>query len=173
MQALAQEGRAPGAIVLENVCGALSSYGGLDFKALVDALAAARYRYGALVIDAVHFVPQSRPRLHLDVAGYSESLRHARRRTAPALEVVAPPQPGTADTAILRAHRRRVHGLPLAHQGPDQRLVDMMGSLNRRKLIAANRSGRRVVGAIYKEPNLGQEQSQQEYAFSLHRSFCL
>ncbi|MCF8469114.1 MAG: DNA (cytosine-5-)-methyltransferase, partial [Sneathiella sp.] len=65
MSALADEDRAPPMIVLENVCGALTSHGGQDFIAISEAIAKAGYRFGALVIDAVNFVPQSRPRLFI------------------------------------------------------------------------------------------------------------
>ena len=54
---------APKIIVLENVTGTLSSHGGKDFNAICEALRKEGYSYGALVIDAVQFVPQSRPRL--------------------------------------------------------------------------------------------------------------
>ncbi len=63
MKALRAEGRAPSMIVLENVCGAITSHGGKDFAAICAALAEEGYRFGALVIDAALFVPQSRPRL--------------------------------------------------------------------------------------------------------------
>lgn len=56
-------GRAPSVIVLENVCGALTSHGGRDFEAIVQAFADIKYDVGAVVIDAELFVPQSRPRL--------------------------------------------------------------------------------------------------------------
>ncbi|MCQ4189104.1 DNA cytosine methyltransferase [Methylocystis suflitae] len=65
MKALRQEGRAPSIIVLENVCGALTSHGGKDFERICEALAKERYRFGALIIDAALFVPQSRPRLFI------------------------------------------------------------------------------------------------------------
>ncbi len=63
MQDLADEGRAPRLIVLENVCGALTSRGGKDFAYIASALCESGYRFGAVVIDAVYFVPQSRARL--------------------------------------------------------------------------------------------------------------
>jgi DNA (cytosine-5)-methyltransferase 1 len=81
MEKLAEEGRAPELIVLENVCGALTSHDGADFAAICGALADCGYRFGALAIDAVHFLPQSRPRLFviavrvgLDAAKPFESL---------------------------------------------------------------------------------------------------
>ena len=54
---------APRTIVLENVFGCLTSHGGLDFAAIASALYESDYNFGAAVIDASHFVPQSRPRL--------------------------------------------------------------------------------------------------------------
>ena len=63
VKALRVEKRAPRMIVLENVRGALTSHGGRDFAAIGAALTNADYRFGAMLIDAVHFLPQSRPRL--------------------------------------------------------------------------------------------------------------
>ena len=65
MEALSSEKRAATAIVLENVCGALTSHEGRDFNANARAVTRNGYRFGAVVIDAVHFVPQSRPRLFI------------------------------------------------------------------------------------------------------------
>jgi site-specific DNA-cytosine methylase len=65
MKALTAKGRAPRMIVLENVCGAITSHGGKDFAAIGAALAGGGYRFGAVVMDAAHFVPQSRPRLFI------------------------------------------------------------------------------------------------------------
>ncbi|MGE0294499.1 MAG: DNA cytosine methyltransferase [Hyphomonadaceae bacterium] len=57
------EGRMPSSIVLENVCGALTSHEGRDFEAIVEAFTEIDFNVGAVVIDAELFVPQSRPRL--------------------------------------------------------------------------------------------------------------
>ncbi|HER26538.1 MAG TPA: DNA cytosine methyltransferase, partial [Rhodospirillales bacterium] len=65
MEDLAKEGRAPRIIVLENVCGTLTSHGGKDFSAICSALSKVNYRFGAVVIDAAFFVPHSRPRLFI------------------------------------------------------------------------------------------------------------
>jgi len=56
-------GRAPRAIVLENVVGVLTSHGKRDFQAIVAALDALDYCVGALVLNAGLFTPQSRPRV--------------------------------------------------------------------------------------------------------------
>jgi DNA (cytosine-5)-methyltransferase 1 len=63
MDGLATSGRPVPIIVLENVVGALTSNGGGDFRALFEIVTGSGYRAGAIVIDAVRFVPQSRPRL--------------------------------------------------------------------------------------------------------------
>ena len=60
---LAEAGRSPRAIVLENVSGCLTSHAGRDFAAIGSALSSSEYRFGAIVINASHFVPQSRPRV--------------------------------------------------------------------------------------------------------------
>lgn len=65
IEALNAEGRAPRAIVIENVVGLLTSHGGADFVALCRALAGQGYRFGALEIDAARFTPQSRPRVFI------------------------------------------------------------------------------------------------------------
>lgn len=65
MGKLDKEGRAPHIIALENVCGTLASHGGKDFAAIGEAFASRGYRFGALVVDAALFVPQSRPRLFI------------------------------------------------------------------------------------------------------------
>lgn len=63
MHSLKARRRAPKIIVLENVLGLLTTNGGSDFRSVADALCGLGYRVGATVIDARHFVPQSRPRL--------------------------------------------------------------------------------------------------------------
>jgi DNA (cytosine-5)-methyltransferase 1 len=65
IEALDDEGRAPRALVIENVSGLLTSHGGADFAALAQALSGRGYRFGALEIDAAAFLPQSRPRVFI------------------------------------------------------------------------------------------------------------
>jgi DNA (cytosine-5)-methyltransferase 1 len=55
--------RRPRLVVAENVVGLLSSHEGRDYAALHQALEERGYRVGAMVLDAVRFVPQSRPRV--------------------------------------------------------------------------------------------------------------
>jgi DNA (cytosine-5)-methyltransferase 1 len=59
IESLVAEGRAPRVIALENVVGTLTSHKGADFVAICDSLHRLQYRFGAFVVDASHFVPQS------------------------------------------------------------------------------------------------------------------
>jgi DNA-cytosine methyltransferase len=65
VEALAEEGRAPRTVLLENVPGVLTSHSGRDFEAIVSHLRAAGYHYTALEIDASLFTPQSRQRVFI------------------------------------------------------------------------------------------------------------
>lgn len=61
-------------VVLENVVGLLDSKQGSDFNRLCQALADGGYFFGAMVIDAVRFVPQSRPRLFIIACSKTSNL---------------------------------------------------------------------------------------------------
>ena len=65
MRELHAKGRRPPLIVIENVAGLLY---GPDFGGLCEALAALDMQFGALLIDAERFVPQSRPRVFIVAA---------------------------------------------------------------------------------------------------------
>jgi len=65
IQNLRMDGRQVPLIVLENVVGLLDSKQGSDFNRICQALADGGYFFGAMVIDAVKFLPQSRPRLFI------------------------------------------------------------------------------------------------------------
>lgn len=55
----------PKMLVLENVIGLLSTNKGENYSVLHHALTERDYRCGAIVINASHFVPQSRPRVFI------------------------------------------------------------------------------------------------------------
>lgn len=55
--------RRPPVVLLENVVGFLTSYQGSDFRAALVALNSLGYAVDAFIVDAVHFVPQSRRRI--------------------------------------------------------------------------------------------------------------
>lgn len=77
MYDLLQAGRRPPIIVIENVVGLLY---GESFTGLCEALAALDMQFGALVVDARRFLPQSRPRVFVvavdlgwNVSGFEDS----------------------------------------------------------------------------------------------------
>lgn len=53
----------PPVLVAENVVGLVSSHSGKNYERLHEALTARGYAVGAVMLDAVHWVPQSRPRV--------------------------------------------------------------------------------------------------------------
>jgi DNA (cytosine-5)-methyltransferase 1 len=74
MEALAKEGRPLPIIVLENVVGALTSNQGRDIQALLEAVEGLGYKFGPMVIDAINFLPQSRPRLFIVAVRKGQSI---------------------------------------------------------------------------------------------------
>ena len=65
MADLHRAGNAPKIIVLENVCGLVTSNQGRDLNSICRALVGCNYRFGAMVIDAALFLPQSRKRMFI------------------------------------------------------------------------------------------------------------
>lgn len=65
LQQLCESGRAPRLIALENVPGILTAHGGRAFAHLCAALEELGYMFGAVVLDAEAWMPQSRARLFM------------------------------------------------------------------------------------------------------------
>lgn len=173
---LAEQGRAPRLVAVENVCGTLTSHGGRDFEAICRSFAEAGYRYGALVINAELFVPQSRPRLFVigvreDVEAAPEMLApgpvepfHTRavQRAAAALPEdvrakllwwnVPPPERRAATFADLI--EESPVGVDWHNQAETERLLDLMSPVNSAKVEAARRAGRRMVGGVYRRTRI-------------------
>jgi DNA (cytosine-5)-methyltransferase 1 len=172
MRELISDHRAPRIIALENVCGALTSHGGKDFAAICSAFASADYRFGAMVIDASLFVPQSRPRLFiigvhedcivpngLTQAGPS-SLWHPRNlRTA--YHVVpdatranwlwwSPPTPSPRAKVLANIIQENPSDVEWRAPFETERILAMMSEVNRAKVEAAKSVGRRLMGTLYK-----------------------
>jgi DNA (cytosine-5)-methyltransferase 1 len=178
MQTLIEEGRAPKIIVLENVCGALTSHGGKDFTTICSSFAGAGYRFGALIVDAVHFVPQSRPRLFIvgllsNVAlpaglatdGPTRSSPWRSRGLLNAFEKLPPnvrqnwiwwnlPVPASRNVALSDLIEDNPIGVEWHAAGETAKLLRMMSATNREKLDEAQRAGRRMVGAVYKRTRM-------------------
>jgi DNA (cytosine-5)-methyltransferase 1 len=172
MMGLASEGRAPPLIALENVCGLLTSRGGQDFAAIGDALASGGYRFGAVVIDAAHFVPQSRERVFIISAHRSQPVPDALLADGPgdlwhpsalltaygALSAEArdawlwwrlpvPPIPDLVFGDIIEDEPR---GVEFHAPHETVRLLELMSPINQAKVAAAKTVGRRMVGGLYK-----------------------
>lgn len=172
MEWLAARGPLPNFIVLENVCGTLTSHDGKDFAAIIAAFRQLGMRVGAMVIDAERFVPQSRPRLffvgvaavdRLPVGAVSDGphdvwhpapLKRAFMRLAPADKdawlwwQMPPPQKRNSRFADL------IEDDPVDvewHSREETRkLIGMMAAPHKKKVEQAKRAGRVMVGAIYK-----------------------
>ncbi len=65
LQGLHALGRGPRGVVIENVAGLLTSHGGRDLGAILEALTSLGYAVDLLVISAARFVPQSRVRVFI------------------------------------------------------------------------------------------------------------
>jgi DNA (cytosine-5)-methyltransferase 1 len=96
--------RRPRAVMLENVTGFLSSRGGEDFAAAARALAGLGYWLDAFVLDARHFVPQSRPRVFM--IGVEDGLEPPGAvRQRPELQVGGPWRANVGSTETLRPRK--------------------------------------------------------------------
>ncbi len=173
---LISEGRAPSSIVLENVTGILTANDGRDFAAISECIADAGYKFGAAIIDARHFLPQSRPRVfflcmredlflpdtlltdqpvkpwHSDALVRAQaSLSNNARRSWLWWNI---PLPEARDTVFADLIEESPIGVEWHSERETRKIIDMMSPLNRAKLDAATRSGRRCVGGVYRRTRL-------------------
>lgn len=182
---LDRQSRKPRTVVLENVLGALTSHCGRDFDHIVQALQSQGYIVGALVIDAVHFTPQSRPRLF--VVGVDSEL------FIPRFLQSEQPNPAWHPDAVIRGfHRLSQQGrsawrwwnlsLPNKRVGTLEDLIEaqpsgvdwhtqtetnyllaMMSDVNRRKVLQAQRAGMVKVGTIYRRTRDGAQRAEVRF----------
>lgn len=183
---LRAQGRAPRAIALENVCGALTSHQGNDFAAIATALANEGYQFGAVVMDAALFVPQSRPRLFIigiregiqipapltigepSSTWHTRSLRVAYDRLSPKAReswvwwsIPIPPKRNTRFADLIEETPTSIDW----HTPTEtQRLLRMMSEINLEKVEAAKKTGRLMVGAIYKRTRLDEDDEKVQRA---------
>ncbi|HSW18665.1 MAG TPA: DNA cytosine methyltransferase [Ramlibacter sp.] len=185
VRGLKAAGRKPRMVVLENVYGTLTSHDGKDIEQIAAAVASEGYVFGAVVMDAVHFLPQSRPRLF--IIGVDASL------ALPAKTHAETPSPAWHPDAVIRAYNRLPRAAkaawrwwspphPTAHartmddiveadpQGvswhtPEhtQKLLDMMSAVNRRKVMEAQRLGALKVGTIYRRTRAGVQRAEVRF----------
>jgi DNA (cytosine-5)-methyltransferase 1 len=172
MNDLKRDNRAPTLIVLENVYGALTSHRGRDFAAIGGALAESGYNFGAIVVDAIRFVPQSRPRVFIVAVEELRGIPRGIMADAPSNEwhpralVEAHkllslseskkwvwwrlPVPGARNTSFSDLIEEQPTGVRWHSPSETARLVEMMSPVNRAKVESAKRARRRMVGAVYR-----------------------
>ncbi|MHB8447139.1 MAG: DNA cytosine methyltransferase [Rudaea sp.] len=176
VKTLSRKNRAPTLVVLENVCGMLSSHEGDDFSAICTALADGGYQFGAVVVDAVHFVPQSRPRLffvaidkrhEIDVslvASHPTAHWHPQNLTRAFLRLPTDikskwiwwslPPPPLRKVIFSDLIESDPIGVPWHTAAETNLMLSMMSPINLRKVEHAKGLRRRIVGGIYRRTRL-------------------
>lgn len=172
MEALREERRAPAIVVLENVYGVLTANGGRDFAAIGRTLALGGYVFGALKIDAIQFVPQSRARVFIVAVRDDIVIPTDLVGDAPDPDW-HPPAMGVAIDRLAEPDRDRWRWLTIARPStarlrlediievepesvkwhtPDEtdQLLAMMSEVNQAKLTALKAKGKRAYGTIYR-----------------------
>ena len=172
MRALKREGRDPKVIVLENVYGVMTSHAGKDFAAICSAMSGSDYRFGAIVVDAVRFVPQSRQRVFFIAINSSCTLPETLFVDSPTgewhpralvdaykqLSNAAKkkwlwwtmPGPGARQIELADLIEDMPTGVAWNDNADTVALLDMMTPLNRAKVTAAQFARKRMVGCLYK-----------------------
>jgi DNA (cytosine-5)-methyltransferase 1 len=164
--------RAPKLLVLENVGGAVTSKSGRDFASLCQALKSLGYVYGALMLDAVHFVPQSRPRLFIvavrsdldgsakafaadsspqwTTAALLESFKRLRPDLRKSWRWWQLPSPSKRNETLTDLIIDDPHDVPWHTAAETKLLLSMMSPIHLSKVAEAKDKGRKIVGTIYK-----------------------
>jgi DNA (cytosine-5)-methyltransferase 1 len=172
IDALAREARAPRLVVIENVTGAIASHRGRDFAAILARMAATGYRYGPVVLDAVHWLPQSRPRLFVIATraeapsaepgfGHTRSLTGAHAALDPCLRDrwiwwrLPPPPPRRQELRDLLEPVAAFHtAAQTAH------ILSLMSDRHRRKLAGAAPGS---VGTVYRRTRDGRQRAEVRF----------
>jgi len=185
VKALNREGRKPRMVVLENVLGTLTSHEGKDFEQIAKAVATEGYTFGAVVMDAVHFVPQSRPRLfvigvdatlalpdsvHVDLptpAWHPDALIRAYNRLSPSAKKAwrwwSPPAPTKRIDTMDGIVEQEPEGVAWHTAEHTLDLLNMMSDVNRRKVMEAQRLGGVKVGTIYRRTRNGIQRAEVRF----------
>jgi len=172
VKGLVDEGRAPNLVVLENVTGALTSHSGNDFTSIIRAFTESGYRVGAVVINAAHFLPQSRPRLFVIgfhgkaaipsklVSGVPSGPWHTKslikgyenlpERLARNWVWWRLPVPSQTVPSLASLIEDRPSGVRWHTESETAKLLRLMTSAHRKKVTNASQVGSRLVGTIYR-----------------------
>jgi DNA (cytosine-5)-methyltransferase 1 len=181
MHDLLKERQRPPIIVIENVVGLL--YGD-SFNGLCEALAALDMQFGALVMDARKFLPQSRPRVFVvavdagwDVSDFEDSQpvdAWTSKSLSKAREALPENLKGLWRWWSLAAPKRKIMSLDriieenpasVEWHTPDETktLLEMMSGKNRAKIDHGIRAGGRHTGFLYKRIRKGVQRAEVRF----------
>lgn len=171
---LKKDGRAPSIIALENVVGTLTSHRGEDFVAICRSLKELGYRFGAIVVDAALFLPQSRARLFVvavredfPITGANNGPQNPWHTTALKraydklpIELNASwiwwnmPEPVKSEMRFVDVIEDEPTSVKWHSPAETRTLLSMMSDVNLAKIETAKASGIRMVGGLYKRTRL-------------------
>ncbi|MCG3182045.1 MAG: Modification methylase HpaII [Planctomycetes bacterium] len=166
-------------IALENVTGLLTSQNGADLQELLRTLARSGYAYGAMIVDGVHFVPQSRPRLFIvavrataldAIPTHLKGSPHPRWHSDRMRQFVFSlprtlranwiwwrlPEPPAMKDSFASVIEPEPAGVKWHTRQETERLLAMMSAVNLQKVENAKRTGCLQVGAIYKRTRINE-----------------
>jgi len=177
-----QNGSRPPIIVIENVVGSL--YGD-SFIGLCEALAALGMQFGALVIDARYFLPQSRPRVfivavdsRLDCSAFvgeepvpqwtPKALRQSQSKLPDNLQQLwrwwKLPLPSIEGRPTLaKIIEKNPSGVEWHSKKETSYLLSLMNATNRKKVRDAERSEKRHIGFVYKRMRDGEQRAEVRF----------
>lgn len=179
---LYNQGERPPLVAVENVTGLLHCE---DFAGMCEALASLDLQFGALVVDARHFLPQSRPRVFLvavdnriDCSAFVQdgppagpwfprSVAEAHRKLPPALReawrwwrLPVPPPSGIAVADLIEDQPT---GVAWHSDRETERLLSLMSPVNLEKVREAQAAGGRHVGFLYKRTRNGSQKAEVRF----------
>ena len=154
------------------MAGALTSRKGADFAAICAAMQNLGYRFGALTIDAAHFLPQSRPRVffialrqsdapHAWLVSPGPSPHHASAALKRAVSVLPPsvaadwlwwriPEPPRANLRLADCLDDDLDAPRWHSVEQTERLLEALSLASRRDVALARKDGKRAVGALFR-----------------------
>lgn len=186
MQQMQAAGKSPSVIVLENVYGSLTSNNGRDFAAICRSLSLGGYHFGALLIDAVLFVPQSRSRVF--IIAVRDDLPRPEWLTCDgpsadwhppamisAIERLSEPDlakwcwwhlplPEARFLELEDIIESEPVGVDWHSKDETEKLVALMNSAHKARLLEMQKAGKPTVGTIYKRMRVGENRKKYQRA---------
>ena len=168
----------PHVFCIENVVGFLVADSGKQFKLAYDALKEMGYKAGAFVLDAAHFVPQSRPRSFIiavktdvDISGlcyFGPNSDIHNKSVIRAFNAVNDPEWVWWD--LPRLPKRKIsfsdiceRDAPCNPMEKNHKLLGMLSDRNQDKLAAALKNGKFIAGTGYKRVRKSEGQKTQRF----------